>query len=58
MTGQDGIFMVDASFAPLTGKITAAINNILQFYDEGNIVRYRNGDAFIKLLYEQLKPKT
>jgi len=34
------------------------LNNIGQFYDDGTIVRYRNGDAFIKQLYEQLKPKT
>ena len=36
----------------------AFLNNIAQFYDEGTIVRYRNGDAFIKQVYEQLKPKT
>ena len=35
----------------------AFLKDIAQFYDEGTIVRYRNGDAFIKQLYEQLKPK-
>jgi len=27
-------------------------------YDEGTIVRYKNGDAFVKQVYEQLKPKS
>ena len=34
------------------------LDGIAQYYDENTIVRYRNGDAFIKQLYEQLKPKS
>lgn len=34
------------------------LNGIAQYYDENTIVRYRNGDAFIKQVYEQLKPKS
>lgn len=34
------------------------LSGITQFYDENTIVRYRNGDAFIKQVYEQLKPKS
>lgn len=34
------------------------LSGIAQFYDENTIVRYRNGDAFVKQVYEQLKPKT
>jgi hypothetical protein len=34
------------------------LNDIAQFYDENTIVRYRNGDAFVKQVYENLKPKS
>ena len=34
------------------------LSGIAQFYDENTIVRYRNGDAFIKQVYENLKPKS
>ena len=34
------------------------LKDIAQFYDEGTIVRYRNGDAFVKQVYEQLKPRS
>jgi cyclase len=34
------------------------LKDVAQFYDEGNIGRYHNGDAFVKQVYEQLKPKT
>ena len=34
------------------------LGGIAQFYDENTIVRYRNGDAFIKQVYENLKPKS
>ncbi len=34
------------------------LSGITQFYDENTIVRYRNGDAFVKQLYEQLKPRS
>jgi cyclase len=34
------------------------LSDVAQFYDQGTIVRYRNGDAFIKQVYEQLKPKS
>jgi cyclase len=33
------------------------LKDIAQFYDDGTIVRYRNGDAFVKQVYQQLKPK-
>jgi cyclase len=34
------------------------LSGIAQYYDENTIVRYRNGDAFVKQVYEQLKPKS
>jgi cyclase len=34
------------------------LSGITQFYDENTIVRYRNGDAFVKQVYENLKPKS
>ena len=34
------------------------LSGIAQFYDENTIVRYRNGDAFVKQVYENLKPKS
>ena len=34
------------------------LSGIAQYYDENTIVRYRNGDAFIKQVYENLKPKS
>jgi hypothetical protein len=34
------------------------LKGIAQYYDDGTIVRYKNGDAFVKQLYEQLKPKS
>ena len=34
------------------------LNGIAQFYDENTIVRYRNGDAFVKQVYGNLKPKS
>lgn len=34
------------------------LKDVTQFYDEGTIVRYRNGDAFVKQVYENLKPKS
>lgn len=34
------------------------LEDIAQFYDTNTIVRYRNGDAFVKQVYEQLKPKS
>jgi cyclase len=34
------------------------LKDVAQFYDEGNIGRYHNGDAFVKQVYEQLKPKS
>jgi hypothetical protein len=41
-----------ASYDPLFLK------DVAQFYDEGTIVRYKNGDAFIKQVYENLKPRS
>ncbi len=34
------------------------LKDVAQYYDEGNIGRYHNGDAFVKQIYEQLKPKS
>jgi cyclase len=34
------------------------LSGVAQYYDEGTIVRYKNGDAFVKQVYEQLKPKS
>ena len=34
------------------------LKDVAQYYDEGNIGRYHNGDAFVKQVYEQLKPKS
>jgi glyoxylase-like metal-dependent hydrolase (beta-lactamase superfamily II) len=34
------------------------LSGIAQFYDENTIVRYRNGDAFVKQVYENLKPRS
>jgi len=34
------------------------LKEVAQYYDEGNIGRYHNGDAFVKQVYEQLKPKS
>jgi cyclase len=34
------------------------LNGIAQYYDEGTIVRYKNADAFLKQVYQQLKPKS
>ena len=34
------------------------LSGITQFYDENTIVRYRNGDAFVKQVYDNLKPKS
>jgi cyclase len=34
------------------------LSGITQFYDENTIVRYKNGDAFVKQVYENLKPKS
>ena len=34
------------------------LSGVAQFYDENTIVRYRNGDAFIKQVYEQLRPRS
>ena len=34
------------------------LKDVAQFYDEGNIGRYHNGDAFVKQVYEQLKPRS
>jgi cyclase len=36
----------------------AVLKDIRQYYDEGNMVRYRDGDAFVKQVYQQLKPKS
>lgn len=33
------------------------LKDIAQYYDDGNMTRYRNGDAFVKQVYQQLKPK-
>src|SRR5579863_8285517 len=41
-----------ASYDPLL------LNDIAQFYDQNTFVRYRNGDAFVKQVYENLKPKS
>ena len=41
-----------ASFDP------AVLKDIRQYYDEGNMGRYRDGDAFVKQVYQQLKPKS
>ena len=41
-----------ASYDPIS------LSGITQFYDENTIVRYRNGDAFVKQVYENLKPKS
>jgi cyclase len=34
------------------------LEDIAQFYDANTIVRYRNGDAFVKQVYENLKPRS
>jgi cyclase len=34
------------------------LNGIAPYYDEGTIVRYKNGDGFLKQVYQQLKPKS
>ena len=34
------------------------LKDVAQYYDQGNIGRYHNGDAFVKQVYEQLKPKS
>ena len=34
------------------------LEDIAQFYDTNTIVRYRNGDAFVKQVYENLKPRS
>jgi cyclase len=33
------------------------LKEIAQFYDDGNMTRYHNGDAFVKQVYELMKPK-
>jgi glyoxylase-like metal-dependent hydrolase (beta-lactamase superfamily II) len=33
------------------------LKDIAQFYDDGNMARYRNGDAFVKQVFQQMKPK-
>ena len=42
---------------PTANFDSAELKDIAQFYDDGNMTRYRNGDAFVKQVYEQLKPK-
>jgi cyclase len=34
------------------------LEDIAQFYDTNTIMRYRNGDAFVKQVYENLKPRS
>jgi cyclase len=34
------------------------LSGVTQYYDQNSIVRYRNGDAFVQQVYEQLKPKS
>ena len=49
----------DAVAAHPTGSYDPIfLSGITQFYDENTIVRYRNGDAFVKQVYENLKPKS
>jgi glyoxylase-like metal-dependent hydrolase (beta-lactamase superfamily II) len=41
-----------------TGSFDAVeLKDIAQFYDDGNMARYRNGDAFVKQVFQQMKPK-
>jgi hypothetical protein len=42
---------------PTTSFDAVTLKEIAQYYDDGNMTRYRNGDAFVKQVYEQLKPK-
>ena len=42
---------------PTASFDSVELKEIAQFYDDGNMTRYRNGDAFVKQVYEQLKPK-
>ena len=37
---------------------STVLDGIVQYYDPGTVVRYKNSDQFIKQLYAQLKPKT
>jgi glyoxylase-like metal-dependent hydrolase (beta-lactamase superfamily II) len=52
--GEDDVLAAHptASYDPIF------LSGITQFYDENTIVRYRNGDAFVKQVYENLKPKS
>ena len=52
--GEDDVVAAHptASYDPIFLK------DVAQYYDEGNIGRYHNGDAFVKQVYEQLKPKS
>jgi glyoxylase-like metal-dependent hydrolase (beta-lactamase superfamily II) len=34
------------------------LKSIAQYYDEGTVVRYRNGDGFLRQLYALMKPKS
>jgi len=43
---------------PTASYDALVLDGIAQYYDQNTIVRYRNGDAFVKQLYEQLKPKS
>ncbi len=42
---------------PTASFDAATLKDVAQFYDDGNMARYRNGDAFVKQVYQQLKPK-
>jgi len=42
---------------PTASFDAVVLKDIRQYYDEGNMGRYRNGDAFVKQVYQQLKPK-
>jgi glyoxylase-like metal-dependent hydrolase (beta-lactamase superfamily II) len=42
---------------PTASFDAVTLKDIAQYYDDGNMTRYRNGDAFVKQAYELLKPK-
>ena len=42
---------------PTASFDSATLKDVAQYYDDGNMARYRNGDAFTKQVYQQLKPK-
>jgi cyclase len=42
---------------PTSDFDAAELKDIAQFYDDGNMTRYHNGDAFVKQVYELMKPK-